>query len=372
MMKVLIVCDHFPVSPRVLKMKDSILKQAPHAEVKIFSWNRGNAENNNKNITTVNREISYGNRLNKALYLIEFYWEFSKFAKMYKPHFIHAIDLEMFLVSTFIKFKGKLIYEVYDIKFFRNKYFNFFREKIEFLFLAIKKPAIILASPFFEEYYKKSSFFSHLNKIVINNKPSKKNINFMDKHFLNEDLFKNLSGSKVIGFIGTVRYIDLLINLIEAIKDNKQIKVLIAGEGPDLYALKKYVENNGLDGRVLFTGRYDINEIEDIYYLCDYIWAAYPSKDINVKYAISNKFFESMAFKKKVIVSENTKLGDYVFQNDLGIVVNPYDVTDIIHKIESNNNLNIDINVKKIYGDALYWEDEEHFLKTVYTENLTI
>ena len=34
------------------------------------------------------------------------------------------------------------------------------------------------------------------------------------------------------------------------------------------------------------------------------VWAAYPNKDYNVKYAISNKFFESLVYEKPTFFSK--------------------------------------------------------------------
>lgn len=98
------------------------------------------------------------------------------------------------------------------------------------------------------------------------------------------------------------------------------------GEGHDLKALEKYSE--GIDN-VYFTGRYEYDKIEYLYYNSDIVWAAYPNKDYNVKYAISNKFHESLHYNVPCIFSEKTSLGDLVLRKEIGFVVDPYSVEKI-------------------------------------------
>ncbi|MER2108651.1 MAG: glycosyltransferase [Solibacillus sp.] len=371
-MKILILCDHYPVSPRVIKVKESLVKQFSNASVKIVAWNRGELNSNDPEIITVNRPIGYGNQKGKLLYLYEFYKKAKGIVKKENPDIVHAIDFEMFLLGSKLAANKQLVYEVYDIKFFTNKKLNLIREKLEFYLLAKYKPDLILASPFFAEYYKGYLNFENFKSIVINNKP--KYINNSDRKenlIVHRNTKKALEDAVVIGFIGTVRYKELLINLINAVEKSNNIKVLIAGDGPDKEALRAYVLEQRLEEKVIFIGRYTMNEIREIYEMCDYIWAAYPSEDLNVKYAVSNKFFESRVYKKKVIVSENTMLGDFAVKEGIGIALNPYSVESIIFELDKfgkMGNQNIDSIENSLMG-GLYWEEEEMKLNEIY--NLT-
>ena len=65
------------------------------------------------------------------------------------------------------------------------------------------------------------------------------------------------------------------------------------------------------------------------YQQTDVVWAAYPNKDFNVKYAISNKFHESLTFGIPTVYADNTYLGDFVVENHIGLVADPYSMDSI-------------------------------------------
>lgn len=365
-MRILILCDHYPLSPRVIKMRNSLMELYPNSIVRVFAWNRENNVVNEDYVETFNQSLGYGNKIKKALNLVRFIKQAGIYVKKFKPTYIHAIDVEMLLTSVLISNGQKIIYEVYDIKFFRNKILNEIREKTEFFALKKYVDSMILASPFFEIYYNDNKM-QNIKKVTINNKPSKEVLLKKRSNYMAQYKGK-IENKLVVGFIGTIRYKEILINLINASKELDNIVILLAGDGPYFEHIKTYINENGFKSKVIMTGRYSNYDLKDIYDACDYIWAAYPNKDLNVKYAISNKFFESIIFRKKVIVSESTMLGEYVYKSDNGLTVNPYSVDDIMLLLKSlkryeckkaNNSLK----------EGLYWEDEHHKLLNIYHDS---
>jgi Glycosyl transferases group 1 len=362
-LKILILCDHYPLSPRVNKIRNSLIKINPNYEVKVFAWNRSNKKVQEDYVFSLNQNLGYGNKIKLIINLFRFILQTKKFIKKYEPEIIHSIDFTMLLVAACLSKKEKLIYEIYDIKFIGNKIINKIREKIEFLIIKKYVESMILASPYFNYYYKKNG--SEVSGITINNKPLKElNVTSTNNNLIkkNEEILKN---NIVIGFIGTIRYKEILLNLINASKKLDNITILLAGGGPDFEFFKDFILKNDLQSKVMMTGAYTYSDLPAVYNLCDYVWAAYPNKDLNVKYAISNKFFESIIFKKKVIVSEATKVGENVLRYNYGYTVNPYSVSNIeklFKKIEKNYVFNIEF----YFGEGLYWEDEETELTKVY------
>ena len=90
---------------------------------------------------------------------------------------------------------------------------------------------------------------------------------------------------------------------------------------------------------ISFYGAYSFSQIPKIYEQSDLIWAAYPNKDYNVVYAISNKFHESMSCGKPCIYADKTKLGKYVSINNIGYTVDPYSekaIRTLINQIKDN------------------------------------
>lgn len=364
-MKILILCDHYPLSPRVLKIRESILKLYPSSQITVFCWNRGSKTIVEDYVEGYTQKIGYENRIKKAMNVLGFIIASIKHIRKRKPNLIHVIDFTMLLVSFFQSMRLQVVYEVYDIKFVSNRIFNFLREKIEIAIINKKVSSIILASPYFSMYYQEK-IKKGIPTVILNNKPNKNihkfNTSYMDKYQA------YLQNKYVIAFIGNVRHLELLTNLIEASKEFEEIVVLIAGDGPAKERISRYILKNQLTSKVILTGRFSLEDLATIYNNCNFVWAAYPNKNLNVKYAISNKFFESVVFNKYIIVSNNTYLGTKVVENKLGYVVDPYDINSINKVI---NTLLIQGNKKPITRiEKPYWEDEEYRLIQIYRKDL--
>ena len=163
---------------------------------------------------------------------------------------------------------------------------------------------------------------------------------------INEKEFKIETREKLrISFIGGLRYFDTMKNLLLAIQNNKNIELYLIGKGSENNKFQDFIKEKKLDN-VFIIDSYKYEEIKKLYLNTDFVWAVYPNKDYNVKFAISNKFFESILFEKPCFFSKNTLLGNFVEQNQIGITVNPYDIKEIKNKIEELNK-NIIFNLKK-------------------------
>lgn len=362
-MKILILCDHYPLSPRVKKIRNSLLELYPDSSIKVYAWNR---EANNvleDYVVPYTQRIGYGNKFRKVYNIFKFIKNAKKFSDEYEPNYIHAIDFEMLIVANSMLKKEKIVYEIYDIKFYSNRILDFLREKLEFSLIKKCVYAIILASPFFESYYQKKGI--ETKSIVINNKPSK----IIKKDIQNGymDNYKSLlpKDKIVVGFVGTIRYPEVLMNLIDASINIDNVVILMAGGGPSYDDIRNYILDKKLESKIILTGRFNNADLPSIYEACDYVWAAYPSESLNVKYAISNKFFESIVFGKKMIVSNNTKLGDYVNKSNIGLTINPYDIDEISTLLKSLKEYDSD-GYKNNFKNNLYWEDEEKKLTSIY------
>lgn len=119
---------------------------------------------------------------------------------------------------------------------------------------------------------------------------------------------------------------------------------------------------------IFMTGPYKYEEIEHLYGSADIIWAAYPNKDFNVQYAISNKFHESLAYAIPAVYADKTRLGEYVVASSLGCQVNPYSVEDIrslLIELYSNRErlLQIHESLKRQYREENSWDDDFQTLK---------
>ena len=108
-----------------------------------------------------------------------------------------------------------------------------------------------------------------------------------------------------------------------------------------------------------------MKNINEIYDYVDYVWAAYPNNNLNVKYAISNKYFESLNFQKKIIVSSKTELSNLVISKNQGFSINPFKKKEI-EKLFSDE-LFIKYKVKNIYKKSS-WSEDSIFLGELYDD----
>jgi glycosyltransferase involved in cell wall biosynthesis len=268
----------------------------------------------------------------------------------------------MFIIAKLIKLpKTKIIYDVPDLPASNNVIVYKILKSIEEIFIS-KNDVIFLSSRFFvENYYKIKS-----RKLIIENMP-KKNIIHTNNNFQ----FKN--NKLTIAFIGNIRYFEIFKNLVDAASAYEvDLDLLFFGGGPEEKKLKNYAENMN---NIHFFGKYDYNNISKFYEITDLVWAAYPSKDINVKYATSNKFYESLVFNKPCVFSKETKLGEYVARKNIGIIVNPYSVSDIrllFNKLLNNNTYLSEIknNIKNINKEDLFWDNQEKKILKLFNELL--
>ena len=354
-MNVCIVIDQYPLPPRALKVRNSLLKMIPGSDVHFFVWNRNNVQVKETFVYSFNEEIGYGHQLKKLVHLMNFSRALNKHLKQHNVDVLHGVDLEMAFLCAIKKRNRKLIYEVYDIKFFPLKMIDRLRITFE-KYVFNKVSGIVYASPFFGNYYSAHGF-PEGNSVVINNRPLNESV----------EMIAVESGADhrriTVGFIGVIRYKEILIHLIDAVSELSHIRLLFAGSGPDQVFIEKYVEQKGCLDRVIMSGRFELSDLASLYAMTDIVWAAYPNRDMNVYYAVSNKFFESLAFKRKVVVSEKTLLAEWVTRDGLGYTVDPYDKMSVKKLLEGLSREDCGVLHQE---QQLYWEDEEGNLRRLY------
>lgn len=155
----------------------------------------------------------------------------------------------------------------------------------------------------------------------------------------------------------------LLMDVVSSI-ENVNLIIHGAGIGDDLSTYKNTKQFKSID---LNTKGYKYEEMGELLRNTDLIWAAYPSKDFNVKYAISNKFFESFVFNIPAIYSNKTELGKLVSDNNIGFTVDPYSynsIRSLLEKVKMNKNLLEEVKLSQLQftKNELFWEEQEYKL----------
>lgn len=315
--KMLSITPCFPIHPRLIKLTKVLSQQEEKFDELYCSYNLDNRDVKSFEENKIIFKKKYKNSLfGKVLRILVLVNETKKIIKENKIEVILCrgfIPLVIIFLSLDIR-KYKVYYDVHDLLEGKNrKIYHFIEKKI------LKNvDKIILASRFYKEFYR-----MYENKVtILENYPSKKLYSLNNLEAINFPKNK-----KILSFIGIIRYYDIFEKILKNIKD-KDINFLIFGVGPDEKKIKKYCIEKKIKN-VYFFGEYSYKELHKFYNISDFIWAAYDYREENVRYAISNKFFENLAFDKIGIYSKNTKLGEIVQRNKIGLIVDPFDDNDL-------------------------------------------
>lgn len=357
MKKILLIDGVYPINTRSFRLYETLKKKY---EIKFCSWNRNNLHHCDKTNFIYSSNEGYGNKIKKIFGMYAYYKYIKKVNNEYKPDIIMASHWDMLFLCSFLKNK-KLIYDNLDMPTSKNRIILKFLKLLEFYLIKNTK-VMICASRFFISEYKNVD----IKQYVVENLPLKSTLNIKKVNFESEKI--------KLSFIGTVRYYEILKNLINSLRHlEDKIDFYIIGIGPDEEKLKNLVRINK-QKNIKFLGKYDYKEIEKYYKSSDLIWAAYPWKDYNVKHAISNKFFESILYEKPCFFSINTFLGNYVKENKIGFIIDPYNPNSFFENIEmeelKNEIKNINQNIKAYKKNKkMFWEELESDIYKIIDEN---
>lgn len=307
----LIIDDSFPINTRNQKIVDSLAAAYPDARVSVVTWDReGKYDGSLNGYHVYDVPSAYGNKLKKFCNMFGFGRYCRKCVKALTPDVVIASHWNnLILVPSLDRRRQMLVYENLDVPtegFVVRKISTWLEHR------AMERVDLIVhASRFFPSLYD-----ARFPQIILENKPvfATTPVDYAPSHPLR------------IAFMGVVRYPEILGGLIDAVRGDARFELAFHGSGHALDYLKQYARGCK---NVTFTGRYNIEDIANLYQQTDVVWAGYPNRDFNVKYAISNKFHESLFFGVPAIYSADTRLGDYVVKNGLGYVVDPYSVSNI-------------------------------------------
>jgi hypothetical protein len=137
-----------------------------------------------------------------------------------------------------------------------------------------------------------------------------------------------------ISTIGGIRDFDQNKELIENVKNDDNFILSFFGKGIAEESLKLFSKQNRIKN-TFFSGFYKKNNEYKFYLEATFINIYYP-KILSHETAISNRFYNSLIYKRPMIVTKNSIQGDFVEKYNLGIVVS--DCDDIKEKL--NNYIN--------------------------------
>lgn len=138
------------------------------------------------------------------------------------------------------------------------------------------------------------------------------------------------SGNKHILTIGSIRDFEANASVIDAINGKEGYSLSFVGRGECGPRLSDYCNRNTITN-VSFVGFYKKEEEPDYFKKADYINIFYP-RVISHDTAMSNRFYNSLIFKKPMITTANTTQGDFAVNYKVGIALD--NCSSLIEELE--------------------------------------
>lgn len=347
MKKILLIDGIYPINTRSLRIIRTLSEEN---DIKFCAWNRNDIlVSDNFNYIYSSNE-GYGNKVKKILGMYKYYKYLKSKNLEFNPELIIASQWDMLLLAVLLKSKKqKLIYDNIDMP---TSEFNLVIKLLRFLEAGLlkKTDGIIYASRFFKKCYNLK-----ISNIILENKPL--------KELVTKEKIEYKSKKIKISFMGTIRYYEVFEKVFEVLENYQdKVEFLFFGTGHAEDKLKELVKIKNIKN-IKFFGKYNYDEIGKFYNSSDLVWAVYPAEDYNVKYAISNKFHESILFEKPCLFSKDTLLGEFIQKENIGISLRIEELEIVIKEL-CDGKIDLDIlkeNIKnyKLKNSKIYWEDEE-------------
>jgi glycosyltransferase involved in cell wall biosynthesis len=355
------------IDPSINKVAKTLSKNG--YDVKLLVWDRmGNTQTEKVDGYRVYRfGLKAPHDKTSVLFYLPIWWLYEFFFLLkHRSTIVHVCDLDTLIPAIFAKLikKTKLCYTIYDFYAdnLPNKFPSIFRKLIAFTerFGIRFTNALFLVDKCRYEQVKESK----INRIeYIYNSPQDRFIPVQENHSNAEE------GLKIFyaGVIHKSRGLEYLIKAIEHITD---VKLTIAGTGPD----KDFLENISSDTKayIRYIGPIPYEEVIERTIESDLLFAFYDPSIPNNKYASPNKLFEAMMCGKPIIMNSGIAASEIILEEECGLIV-PYGdinaIREAITKIKNYPELRVKLgeNGRKAYEEKYNWKIMEKRLLNTYS-----
>jgi glycosyltransferase involved in cell wall biosynthesis len=141
-----------------------------------------------------------------------------------------------------------------------------------------------------------------------------------------------LKNQTVFGFIGSFYHYEGLDILIDSfsnvLRNNRDTKLLLVGDGPERTALTVKVQELGLSEQVIFTGKIPHDQIKRYYSVMDIL--VYPRRRMRLTELVTPlKPLEAMAMGKVVVGSDVGGIKELITHDQNGFLFRADDTADL-------------------------------------------
>lgn len=289
----------------------------------VISWNKSNSSQKDKYCY---QGKSGSNSISKLIA----YYKFSKFVRSiirenkYNKLIIFTSQAGIFL-SNYLKkkYKNNYIFDFRDLSIEQSKIF-----KSNFNKLLRNSFVNVISSPGFKKYLP-----ANYEYILSHNF----DISQAQNNILQKGVFIQKNPIEILT-IGGIRDYESNAPLMDSIGNNSQFILKFVGKGAGAEPLKEHCNENNYNN-VFFEGYYDKEDEPKYVKESSFLNIYYPDI-ITHKTAISNRFYNSLIYRRPMIVTKGQIQGDYCEKYNLGIAVS--DINNMPNQIEEwldKNNL---------------------------------
>jgi hypothetical protein len=276
-------------------------------EYDIISWNREGREE-------AGIQFNYKEKSRNQLAVLWSYLKYARFLRRtirkneYDKLIIFTPQVGIFLSSFLEKYyRGRYIFDYRDLSIEQKSIFL-----KRFRMVLSNSYANVISSPGFKRYLPQE-------------------FDYLVSHNFNIGIVKKTLDNKVLQYegdslsiltIGALRT-DMNREVMDALGNVSGVQMSFVGKGIAAASLEHYAEDKGYDN-VKFTGFYKKEEESEIYKNHLFVNIIYPLIPSHIS-ALSNRFYNSLIYKRPMIVTRGTIQGDYAEKYDVGLVIDNLD-----------------------------------------------
>lgn len=313
----------------------------------VISWNRdGRSEQG--------IQFNYNVEKRKQYLVLWSYMKFARFTKKninkngYDKLVIFSPQVGIFL-SSFLarKYRGRYIFDYRDLSLEQKPLFA-----IPFKKVLSNSYANVISSPGFKKYLPIG--FEYIVSHNFDTENLKKVVSG-DAHPYKGDEINVLT-------IGALR-VDMNFEIMDALGNKPGFKLSFVGKGTAAEYLENYAKKKRYNN-IIFTGYYKKEDEPEIIEKHAMINIVYPLIPSHIS-ALSNRFYNSLIYKRPMIVTKGTTQGDYAEQYNVGLVIDNCDnlnvkIVDYINSLDFNE---FELRCNKLL--ELFLEENGSFVKMV-------
>ena len=257
------------------------------------------------------------NKIAKLLY----YWDYSRFLRktikkeQYDKLIVFGPQVAIFLKSFLKKhYKNKFILDYRDLSIEQN-FKGIYGELMELAALHI------VSSP---------GFIKCLPNVCDSVLSHNLDINILKQAINDNDLSYTINNKEInVLTIGGIRDYEQNAAIIEALGNRENFLVSFVGRGIDAPRLEEFAKKGNFKN-IVFSGYYDKKDESSIINKSTMMNIFYPRK-LSHDTALSNRFYNSIFFRKPMITTADTIQGDYTKNYKLGLAIT--DTTNLAENI---------------------------------------